>query len=146
MKKKKIFYSIWKAWTLRSFVTFRTMYQMTWRHIPEGLSVLRHCCENEKLLITKKNVIVSRDVLDSTNRDKEINTQKTGLSTETNFKMLASKNMQILTHQKQLATCWKVRGSNPSGSKKFSVFHTLPDRTWGPINFLYNSTVDLPLD
>ena len=49
----------------------------------------------------------------------------------------ALKNVQILTHQKQLATCWTVRGSNSVGSKKFSILHSRADRSWDPLNFRY---------
>jgi len=32
-------------------------------------------------------------------------------------------------HHVRLATGWTVRGSNPNGGE---IFHTCPDRTWGP--------------
>jgi hypothetical protein len=35
----------------------------------------------------------------------------------------------------RLTTDWTVRGSNPIGSE---IFHTRPDRPWGPPSFLYN--------
>jgi len=60
--------------------------------------------------------------------------------------MSALKVLQIITLQKQLAACWTIWGSNSGGSKKFSVLHTHADRTWGPLNLLYNVTVDLSLD
>jgi hypothetical protein len=34
-----------------------------------------------------------------------------------------------------LAMNWKVRGSNPGGGE---IFHTHPDRPWGPTSLLYN--------
>jgi len=34
-----------------------------------------------------------------------------------------------------LATGWTVRGPNPGGGE---IFHTCPDRPWGPPNLLYN--------
>jgi len=30
---------------------------------------------------------------------------------------------------------WTIRGSNPGGS---GIFHTRPDRPWGPPSLLYN--------
>jgi len=30
---------------------------------------------------------------------------------------------------------WTVQGSNPGGEE---IFHTRPDRSWGPSSFLYN--------
>ena len=35
----------------------------------------------------------------------------------------------------RLATGWTVRGSNPGGGE---IFHTCPDRPWGPPSLLYN--------
>ena len=35
----------------------------------------------------------------------------------------------------RLATAWMVRGSNPGGGE---IFHTRPDRPWGPPSLLYN--------
>ena len=35
----------------------------------------------------------------------------------------------------RLAKGWTVRGSNPGGVK---IFHTCPDRPWGPLNLPYN--------
>ena len=35
----------------------------------------------------------------------------------------------------QLATGWKVRGSNPGGDE---IFRTYPERLWGPPSLLYN--------
>jgi hypothetical protein len=35
----------------------------------------------------------------------------------------------------RLATDWSVRGSNPGGGE---IFHTCPDRPWGPPILLYN--------
>jgi len=35
----------------------------------------------------------------------------------------------------QLATGWTVRGSNPGGGE---IFHTCPDRPWGPPSLQYN--------
>ena len=34
-----------------------------------------------------------------------------------------------------MATGWTVGGSNPGGGE---IFHTCPDRPWGPSNILYN--------
>jgi hypothetical protein len=41
----------------------------------------------------------------------------------------------------QLATGWTVRGSNPSGGK---IFHTRPDRPWGPPSLLYDGYLLFP--
>jgi hypothetical protein len=35
----------------------------------------------------------------------------------------------------RLATGWKAQGSNPGGGE---IFHTCPDRPWGPPNLPYN--------
>jgi hypothetical protein len=35
----------------------------------------------------------------------------------------------------RLATGWTVRGPNPGGGE---IFHTRPDRPWGPHSLLYN--------
>jgi hypothetical protein len=35
----------------------------------------------------------------------------------------------------RLATGWAVRGSNPGGDE---IFHTCPDRPWGPPSLMYN--------
>jgi len=35
----------------------------------------------------------------------------------------------------RLAMGWTVRGSNPGGGE---IFHTCPDRPWGPPSLLYN--------
>ena len=42
----------------------------------------------------------------------------------------------------RLATGWTVRGSNPSGGE---IFHTCPDRPWGPPSLLYNGYRLFPL-
>jgi hypothetical protein len=34
-----------------------------------------------------------------------------------------------------MATAWTVQGSNPGGGE---IFHTCPDRPWGPLSLLYN--------
>ena len=43
---------------------------------------------------------------------------------------------------KRLATGWTVRGSNPGGGE---IFHTRPDRPWGPPSLLYNGYRVFPL-
>ena len=45
------------------------------------------------------------------------------------------KNYYSTLRQRQLATNWTVRGSNPSGGE---IFRTCPDRSWGPPSLLYN--------
>ena len=38
-------------------------------------------------------------------------------------------------HCWNLATSWTVMGSNPGGGE---IFHTHPDRSWGPVSLLHN--------
>ena len=41
----------------------------------------------------------------------------------------------------RLATGWTVQGSNPDGGE---IFHTCPERPWGPPSLLYNGYRVLP--
>jgi hypothetical protein len=41
----------------------------------------------------------------------------------------------------RLATGWTVRGSNPDEGE---IFHTRPDRPWGPPSLLYNGYRHFP--
>ena len=40
----------------------------------------------------------------------------------------------ITQSAKRLAVVWTIRGSNPGGSE---IFHTHPDRPWGPPSLVY---------
>jgi hypothetical protein len=53
------------------------------------------------------------------------------------FKVETPANMKqyILRSHEQLAIGWTVRGSNHGGGE---IFHTCPDRPWGPPNLLNN--------
>ena len=42
---------------------------------------------------------------------------------------------RVAQSAQRLATGWTLRGSNPGGGE---IFHTCPDRPWGPPSLLYN--------
>jgi hypothetical protein len=57
------------------------------------------------------------------------------------FKIL--KNKLFLGLQNQIATGWKVRGSNTGEGE---IFLTCPDWPWGPLNLMYNGYwVSIPM-